>query len=331
VGIDMQLLLTVFCIIALVLVIASSSSSNISFKPGSNINTGINTTVGPVMSNILSLSIDDKSIFSSLLQTISAQEQEETEPVDEEDGKDPGVIIKADEEEQQNKREGNETKSSLGQQEDDTEKEQQKQDYKDEPEGKEELAQENEKGASLDNKDDNSSGAAAAPVTTEEQSNDTSSNNDTSSDVSEDRTENSSQNSIDSHSIERRTKPTANNSSASTNESQRVNASKAQDDSFTLGCNPAETKMLPGEEGSITCTIENETPKPIELVLACSGLQGTGIDCYINGGSHVERTLKERSLANFTVLLTSRSSPPTLAGSYPFIISVEECINSDLC
>ena len=329
----MQLLLTVFCIIALVLVIVSSSS-NISIKPGSNINTGINTTVGLVINNILSLSIEDKTIiFSSLLQTISAQEQEETEPVGEEDGKDTDVIIKGDEEEQQNKREGNETKSSLGQQEDDTEKEQQqKQDYRDEPGGKEELPQENEKGASLDNKDDdNSSGAAAAPVTMEEQSNDTSSNNDTSSDVSEDRTENSSQNSTDSHSIERRTKPTANNSSTSTNESQRVNASKAQDDSFTLGCNPAETKMLPGEDGSITCTIENETPKPIELVLACSGLQGTGIDCYINGGSHVERTLKERSLANFTVLLISRSSPPTLAGSYPFTISAEECINSDLC
>jgi hypothetical protein len=39
--------------------------------------------------------------------------------------------------------------------------------------------------------------------------------------------------------------------------------------------------MLPGEEGSINCTIENKNPKPIELVLECSGLEGTGIECNI--------------------------------------------------
>jgi hypothetical protein len=90
--------------------------------------------------------------------------------------------------------------------------------------------------------------------------------------------------------------------------------------------------MVPGAEGSILCTIENKTPKPIELVLGCSGLDDTGIECYINGEYPTGTTLvKEMSHTNFSVLVVSRSSPLVPAGSYPFTISAEKCINSDLC
>jgi hypothetical protein len=374
-------LLRVFSIImALGLVIASS---NISFKSGNDIKPGINSR--PLLPDSVLLYIDDKSNFSSLLQTISAQEQEEKEQADEEeDGKDSGAITKEDQDEIGS----NETKSSLGQE--DSEKELQKQDEikedcrqeentdsqigscvpnneekevchnnrgndearmysedsecstnkneeeeqqenKDEPEGQEELRQEDEKGASLDNKGNNTSGEN--PITMKEQDNNTSSNNNTSSDIfnTEDKAENSSQNLTYSHSTERRTKTTTNNS-ASINGSQLANASTAINNNFTLTCDPAETKMLPGEKGSIICTIENKTTKSIEMVLECSGLQDTGIECYINGKQPAETTLvKQMSSINFSVLLVSRSSPPVLAGSYPFTISANECFNSDLC
>jgi hypothetical protein len=368
-------LLRVSIITALVFIIASS---NISFKSHNDVNPGTNREASLIDSILLY--IDDKSTFSSLLQKISAQEQEETEQLDEEeeDRNDSNAIMKEDEEEQQqDERESDKTKSSLEQE--DSEKEQQKQDeikedcrqeentdseigscIPDDEEKKEvcsddrdnyegrmysehsecspnkneqEERQENEKGASLDNKGDNSS--EESPLTMEEQNNNTSSNNNnSSSDVAdiEDKAENSSQNSTDRHSTERRTTKTTTNNSASINGSQQLaNASTARDNSFILNCNPAETKMLPGEKGSIICTIENKTPKPIALVLACSGLQGTGIECNINGDSHTERILKEGSHTNFAVLLVSHSSPPVTAGSYPFTISAELCINSDLC
>ena len=90
--------------------------------------------------------------------------------------------------------------------------------------------------------------------------------------------------------------------------------------------------MKPGEEGSIVCIVENKTLRNIELILGCSGLQGTGIGCYVNGKQPAETTLvKQMSSTNFSVLLVSRSSPPVSAGSYPFTISAEECIKSDLC
>ena len=132
----------------------------------------------------------------------------------------------------------------------------------------------------------------------------------------------------DSHSI-----ATTTNNNASLNEFHYANASAAaEEDGFTLKCHPAETKMLPGEEGSITCTIENKTSKSIELVLECSGLNGTGIECYISGEHLTARTLvKEISSTNFALLLVSRSSPAVPAGSYRFTISAEDCVKSDKC
>jgi hypothetical protein len=78
-------------------------------------------------------------------------------------------------------------------------------------------------------------------------------------------------------------------------------------------------------EDSITCTIENKTPKPIEMVLECSGLDSTGIECHISGEHPLGTTLiKETSFTNFSVFLVSRSSPPAPVGSYPFTISPED-------
>lgn len=71
--------LRVFSIIIAVLIIIASSS-NISFKPGNDVNNGINTRVSHIIDSILLLlSIDDKTIFSSFLQTISAEEQVQQE------------------------------------------------------------------------------------------------------------------------------------------------------------------------------------------------------------------------------------------------------------
>jgi hypothetical protein len=129
------------------------------------------------------------------------------------------------------------------------------------------------------------------------------------------------------------TTTTRSNNNASLDEFyQYANASAAAEDSFRLNCHPAETEMVPGTEGSITWTVGNKTPKPIELVLECSGLDGTGIECYINGEYPTGTTLvNQMSHTNFSVLVVSRSSPPVPAGSYPFTISAEECINPDLC
>jgi hypothetical protein len=295
----MQLLRVFSIIIALVFIIASS---NISFKSVNDVNSRINTKA-PLMEGIHSY-IDDKSTFSSLLQTISAQEQEQHKVDQDDNGNDSDSAM--EKEEGQDRGDG-ERESSIGQEKD-------QQDNKVEQNDKEKLSIGE---ASLDNKENGM--GVENPISIERQNNNTSPN---SSDT-EDKAQNN-QNLTDSH-----TTTTDNN--ASLNEFHYANASAAED-GFTLKCHPAETKMLPGEEGSITCTIENKTPKPIELVLECSGLDGTGIDCYINGEHPTETTLiKEMSYTNFSVLLVSRSLLPVSAGSYPFTISAEECMNSDVC
>jgi hypothetical protein len=136
-----------------------------------------------------------------------------------------------------------------------------------------------------------------------------------------------SQNLTNSHS----TATTSNNNASFEGFHHYANAS-ALEDSFTVICHPAEAEMVPGAEGSITCTIENKTPNPIELILECSGLEGTGIECSINGDRPTGTTLvKEMSNANFSVIIVTASSPVLPPGSYLFTISAETCINSDLC
>jgi hypothetical protein len=289
--------------VIIVVVLITASSGNIYFKAG---NTEINTRA-PVIDSIL-LSIEDKSTFSSLLQTISAEEQVQQEVDQEENGKDSHSVMKIEKEQDRGQSEG---ESSIGQ-------EQVQQDNK--HEDKEKLLP-GEGEASLDNKEYNNDGKNPVPM--EEQNNSLSSG----SHNTKDKAQNSAQNLTDSHST-----AATNKNNASFDEShQYANASSAEEVSFILKCDEG-AEMVPGTEDSITCTIENKTPKPIELVLGCSGLDSTGIECHIHGEHSIGGTLiNEMSHTNFSVLLISRSSPPTPVGSYPFTISAEECINSDLC
>ena len=346
--IAMQISLRVFSIIALVLIIASST--NISFKSGNDVNSRINTGGAAALIDSTFFSIDDKLFtFSSLLQTISAQEQGEQEVEQDENGKDPDAVMEREEEIKEDCRSGqhfdSEVNSCIPDQEnvcdDDIDNDNDsrvdledsdclpsKNDQEQEQDNRDE---DKEQEASLDNKENDKGGEN--PISIEQQQDNNTSSEDSSN--IEDKAQNNSQNFTDNNSTETTSTTTTNNNNASLNEFLDANASSAvavQDSSFTLKCPTEGAEMLPGEEDSITCTIENKSPKPIVLVLQCSGLDGTGIDCYINGEYPTQTTLiKEISHTNFSVILVSRSSPPVPAGSYPFTISAEQCINSDLC
>jgi hypothetical protein len=346
-------LLTVFSIISLVLIIASSS--NISFKSGNDVNNGINTRVAHIIDSILLLSTDDKPIISSLLQTISAQEQEEVEEVEEEqDGGDSerksstGQEKEKEEQIQDGIKEDcrdeehfdsevdscipdeekgcdddrdNDNDGKVDSEDSDclpNKNEQVQKNNKDEQEDKEKFPGEEE--PSLDNEKDNND--RENPVSIEKLNNNTSSDGYDADDKAQ-----NNQNLTHSNST-----ATTSNNNASLDEFHHYENASAAEDSFTLNCHPAGAEMVPGAEGSITCTIENKTPNPIELILECSGLEGTGIECYINGERPTGTTLvKGMSDTNFSVLIVSPSSPPVPPGSYPFTISAEVCINSDIC
>jgi hypothetical protein len=381
----LQILRSFSIIAAVVLIIASS---NISFKLGNNDASARINGEAPLIDNAF-LSIDDQSIFSSLLQTINAQEQEEK--IDqEENGKDSDAVMDKEEEQDEEEGGGDSEKESLIEQEQDGSEVQQKQDEikvdcaqgehfdselnscipdkekvcdddrdndndgrvdsedsdclhnkneqeqqnnGNEQENKEKLPAVEEQ--SLNKKEENKGEENPVSIV-EQQQQQQQNNNDISSDSyeAEDRAQNSTQNLTDRHTIATTGTTITTNDNASLNEFHYpANASAAvQDNGYTLKCDPEGAEMLPGEEDSITCTIENKTPKPIELALVCSGLDGTGIECRINGEYPIGKTLvKEMSYTNFSVLLVSRSSPSVPAGSYPFSISSEECINSGLC
>lgn len=369
--------LRVFSIIIIVLII-TASSSNISFKSGNDLNNGINTRVSHIIDNILLLSIDGKAIFSSLLQTISAEEQQVQQELDqEENGEDSDSVMDREEEEDRGQ---SESESSIRQEQEqhgseeehiedrikencrheehfdsgsdscipDEEKfcdddidndndgkvdledldclpnnkddQVQQQNNKEEHVDKEKLPGKEE--PSLDSEKDNND--TENPVSIEEEN-----NNNTSSDsyIREGKAQNS-QDLTNSHS----TATTTSNNNASFNGFHHFANTSASEYTFTLNCHPAEAEMVPGAEGSITCTIENKTQSLIELMLECSGLEGTGIECSINGEGSTRTTLaKEMSNTNFSVVMVSASSPAVPPGSYPFTISAEVCINSDLC
>lgn len=372
----MQQLRLFSIIIALLIIIASSS--NTSFKPDNEVNHGVDKRVYYIIDSILLLSIDDKPIFSSLLQTISAEEQLQQEVNQEEDGKDSDSVMEGEEEEDTGQ---SERESSMGQeQEDQDSEENQIQDEKnencrdeehfdsginscmpdeekvcdddtdndndgkvdledldclhnnkiqqvqqqnnEEERGEKEKLPRKEEPSSDYEKDNNDS---ENPGSTEEKNN----NNTSSSDgyVTQSKAQNNSQNLTNSHST-----TTTNKNNASFNWFHHYGNASAPADSFTLNCHPAEAEMEPGAESSITCTIENKTPNPIELILECSGLEGTGIQCSINGEHTTGTTLaKEMSDTNFSVFIVSASSPAAPPGSYPFTISAETCIDSELC
>jgi hypothetical protein len=125
---------------------------------------------------------------------------------------------------------------------------------------------------------------------------------------------------------------TSNNTiNASSGEHSNTNGSVIEEATFTLKCNPTDIQMMPGTESSILCTAENKIPEPIELAIGCLGLDGTGVECYINGEDSPTGTilLKELSDTNFSMLIASESSPPVPVGSYPFSINAE-CTNTNL-
>jgi hypothetical protein len=92
---------------------------------------------------------------------------------------------------------------------------------------------------------------------------------------------------------------------------------------ISLGCHPSEINIAQGTKGSLSCTIQNKSLKAVELILGCSGLSGTGIECLINGESSQTGTILVGQLSdkNFPLLIGSRSSPPVPVGLYPFTIS----------
>jgi hypothetical protein len=331
---------------AFVLIIASSS--NISFKSDSDINNGKGALV--IDSNIF-LPMEDKISFSSLLQTINAQEQEEHEVEQEEGSKEQQKEEEEEQEEDKIRKEdcgsgenfdseidscivdkkkevcndGRDNNGTVDSEDSgclpSKEEAQEQHDNIDEQEDKDRRLFSSGEEPSLDIKENNN-GRENPPLSIENQD-----NNNTASEIYH--KARNHQNLIDSN----LTAATSyNNNNTSFNEFLNNTNASAVEGSLFLKCHPAEAQMVPGAEASITCTVENKTPKPIEIVLECSGLQGTGIECYINREYPIRTTLiKEMSDINFSVLLVSHSSPPVPAGSYPFTISAEVCINSDVC
>jgi hypothetical protein len=115
------------------------------------------------------------------------------------------------------------------------------------------------------------------------------------------------------------------------NEFRNLTNGSALEDRLSIKCHPTEIEVEPGEDASINCTVENKTADLMEIVMECSGLEGTGIECHINGEYPIVRTLTGMSDTYFSINIVSSSSPPVSAGSYPFIITLDECISSDLC
>jgi hypothetical protein len=146
--------------------------------------------------------------------------------------------------------------------------------------------------------------------------------------IPEDKAQNS-QNLTDIHSAAL-VATTSNN--ASSGEHYNINGSVIEEATFNLKCHPTDIQMMPGTERSIFCTAENKIPQPIELAIGCLGLDGTGVECFIDEEDSPTGTLllKELSDTNFSILLSSESSPPVPVGSYPFSINAG-CTNTNLC
>jgi hypothetical protein len=115
-------------------------------------------------------------------------------------------------------------------------------------------------------------------------------------------------------------------------EDYNINGSVIEKPTFILKCHPTDIQMMPGTERPIYCTAENKLPEPIELTIGCLGLDGTGVDCFIEGENSPTRTILLKVLSDtiFSILISSESSPPVPVGSYPFSINAE-CTNTNLC
>lgn len=123
-----------------------------------------------------------------------------------------------------------------------------------------------------------------------------------------------------------------NDNNTSLNKSLSSSNASAVEDNLTLTCPPIGVTMVPGEQATLTCIVESKGDKPENLIIDCSGLQNSRIECYIDGQYLTKRTLiNPMSHIDFSIVLISQSTPPTAAGTYSFDISVDKCINSDQC
>ena len=123
-----------------------------------------------------------------------------------------------------------------------------------------------------------------------------------------------------------------NNNNTSLNKSLSSPNTSAAEGNLTLTCPPVGVTMVPGEQATLTCTLESKGDMPENLIIDCSGLQNSRIECYIDGQYLTKRTLiNPMSHIDFSIVLISQSMPPTAAGLYSFDISVDKCINSDQC
>jgi len=121
-----------------------------------------------------------------------------------------------------------------------------------------------------------------------------------------------------------------NNNNTLLNKSLSSSNASAAEDNLTLTCPPHGITMVPGTQGTLTCTLESKGDKPENLIIDCSGLQNSKIECYIDGQYLMKRTLiNPMSHIDFSIVLVSQSVPPTSAGTYSFDISVSKCNNSD--
>jgi hypothetical protein len=123
-----------------------------------------------------------------------------------------------------------------------------------------------------------------------------------------------------------------NNNNTLLNKSLSSSNASAAKDNLTLTCPPDGITMVPGTQATLTCTLESKGDKPENLIIDCSGLQNSRIECYIDGQYLTKRTLiNPMSHIDFSIVLVSQSVPPTAAGTYSFDIGVAKCNNSDQC
>ena len=95
-------------------------------------------------------------------------------------------------------------------------------------------------------------------------------------------------------------------------------------------CNPTEMSIVKGNTASMSCAIQNNSPKSIKMKLECSGFAIGEIACIINKSSSKAEAIliREHSEVNFTVDIVSKSSTPL--GSYSFNINAlcYECMET---
>jgi hypothetical protein len=117
---------------------------------------------------------------------------------------------------------------------------------------------------------------------------------------------------------------TKSDNNTSNQTTKAINSSiTATEGPFPLKCPQQGIKVESQRDGSMTCFVTNKNHESVELILECSGLDGTGIECDINRESSAARILvKEMSDTDFSVNAVTRPFPPVSPGIYPFSISV---------